>query len=252
MVLLTSIYFGAMYGGWISSILLNIPGEEPATMTTLDGYPMAKAGLQKTALRCPGPPSRRITTQGSRRPRKCGPRYALLNNANLTGRFFGGSNDAINPPLEIVPNFSEWRKAVFHHGCFPVIRFSNRLQACGPSVEVFVRNVLWHVQATSVHGDHIDALFNRCRDVFQAWNALYSENGQQTDVTGFDEANNFEHVARHTLGEIADGLCDRISAAINADVFDVRSVGETGFLHDHQNLEVVETTRRRSSCKGNR
>jgi putative tricarboxylic transport membrane protein len=59
MVLLTSIYFGAMYGGWISSILLNIPGEEPATMTTLDGYPMAKAGLQKTALRCPGPPSRR-------------------------------------------------------------------------------------------------------------------------------------------------------------------------------------------------
>jgi len=59
MVLLTSIYYGAMYGGWISSILLNIHGDEPATMTTLDGCPMAKAGLQKkTALRCPGPPSR--------------------------------------------------------------------------------------------------------------------------------------------------------------------------------------------------
>jgi TctA family transporter len=33
MVLLTSMH-GAMYDEWISSILLNIPGEEPATMTT--------------------------------------------------------------------------------------------------------------------------------------------------------------------------------------------------------------------------
>jgi TctA family transporter len=54
MVLLTSIYYGAIYGGWISSILLNIPGEEPATMTTLDGYPMAKAGLKKRRL-CDAP-----------------------------------------------------------------------------------------------------------------------------------------------------------------------------------------------------
>ncbi|MFT5744089.1 MAG: putative tricarboxylic transport membrane protein, partial [Paracoccaceae bacterium] len=44
LVLLTSIYYGAMYGGRISSILLNIPGDEPALMTTLDGYPMAKNG----------------------------------------------------------------------------------------------------------------------------------------------------------------------------------------------------------------
>jgi hypothetical protein len=86
--------------------------------------------------------------------------------------------------LEIVPSFGEWREAVFHHGCFPVIRFSNRLQACGPSFEVLVRNVLWHVHATPVYGDHIDALFNRCRDVFQVWNAFYSENGLPTDVNG--------------------------------------------------------------------
>jgi len=36
LVLMTSVYYGAMYGGRISSILLNIPGDEPALMTTLD------------------------------------------------------------------------------------------------------------------------------------------------------------------------------------------------------------------------
>jgi len=40
LILLTSVYYGAMYGGRISSILLNIPGDEPAMMTCLDGYPM--------------------------------------------------------------------------------------------------------------------------------------------------------------------------------------------------------------------
>ena len=44
LIMLTSVYYGAMYGGRISSILLNIPGDEPALMTTLDGYPMAKQG----------------------------------------------------------------------------------------------------------------------------------------------------------------------------------------------------------------
>jgi len=50
LVLLTSVYYGAMYGGRISSILLNIPGDEPALMTTLDGYPMAKQGRAGDAL----------------------------------------------------------------------------------------------------------------------------------------------------------------------------------------------------------
>jgi putative tricarboxylic transport membrane protein len=50
LVLLTSVYYGAMYGGRISSILLNIPGDEPAMMTTLDGYPMARKGLAGEAL----------------------------------------------------------------------------------------------------------------------------------------------------------------------------------------------------------
>ncbi len=54
MILLTSVYYGAMYGGRISSILLNIPGDEPAMMTCLDGYPMAKAGRAGEALALSG------------------------------------------------------------------------------------------------------------------------------------------------------------------------------------------------------
>lgn len=54
LILLTSIYFGAMYGGRISSILLNIPGDEPAMMTTLDGYPMAQQGRAGEALALSG------------------------------------------------------------------------------------------------------------------------------------------------------------------------------------------------------
>ncbi|MGR3572544.1 tripartite tricarboxylate transporter permease, partial [Brevirhabdus sp.] len=54
LILLTSVYYGAMYGGRISSILLNIPGDEPAMMTCLDGYPMARAGRADEALALSG------------------------------------------------------------------------------------------------------------------------------------------------------------------------------------------------------
>jgi putative tricarboxylic transport membrane protein len=54
LILLTSVYYGAMYGGRISSILLNIPGDEPALMTTLDGYPMARNGQAGEALAISG------------------------------------------------------------------------------------------------------------------------------------------------------------------------------------------------------
>lgn len=54
LILLTSVYYGAMYGGRISSILLNIPGDEPAMMTCLDGYPMARAGKAGEALAISG------------------------------------------------------------------------------------------------------------------------------------------------------------------------------------------------------
>ncbi|MEZ5647327.1 MAG: tripartite tricarboxylate transporter permease [Burkholderiaceae bacterium] len=54
LILLTSVYYGAMYGGRISSILLNIPGDEPAMMTCLDGYPMARQGQAGQALAISG------------------------------------------------------------------------------------------------------------------------------------------------------------------------------------------------------
>jgi len=54
LILLTSVYYGAMYGGRISSILLNIPGDEPAMMTCLDGHPMAKKGKAGEALSLSG------------------------------------------------------------------------------------------------------------------------------------------------------------------------------------------------------
>ncbi len=50
LILLTAVYIGCEYGGRISSILLNIPGDAGALMTALDGYPMAKKGLAGVAL----------------------------------------------------------------------------------------------------------------------------------------------------------------------------------------------------------
>ena len=40
-IMLGSLYYANMYGGAFSAILLNIPGDSPAVMTSLDGYPMA-------------------------------------------------------------------------------------------------------------------------------------------------------------------------------------------------------------------
>ena len=49
-ILLAGIYYGAMYGGSTTSILLNTPGESASVMTTLDGYQMAKKGRAGAAL----------------------------------------------------------------------------------------------------------------------------------------------------------------------------------------------------------
>lgn len=54
LILLSAVYYGCMYGGRISAIMLNIPGDEPAIMTTLDGYPMARAGKAPEALAISG------------------------------------------------------------------------------------------------------------------------------------------------------------------------------------------------------
>lgn len=50
LILLAGVYTGAEYGGRMSSILLNVPGDAGAVMTTLDGYPLAKKGLAGPAL----------------------------------------------------------------------------------------------------------------------------------------------------------------------------------------------------------
>lgn len=50
LILLAGIYTGAEYGGRMSSILLNVPGDAGAVMTTLDGHPLAKQGLAGPAL----------------------------------------------------------------------------------------------------------------------------------------------------------------------------------------------------------
>src|SRR5262245_50059376 len=49
-VMLAAIYYGAMYGGSITSILLNIPGESATVASTFDGYPLAQQGRAGPAL----------------------------------------------------------------------------------------------------------------------------------------------------------------------------------------------------------
>ena len=49
-IMLAGIYYGAMYGGSTTSILVNIPGEAASVVTTLDGYQMARKGRAGQAL----------------------------------------------------------------------------------------------------------------------------------------------------------------------------------------------------------
>ena len=50
LIMLAGIYYGAQYGGAITSILLNLPGETASAVTCLDGYPMARQGRGGAAL----------------------------------------------------------------------------------------------------------------------------------------------------------------------------------------------------------
>src|SRR5438132_7577818 len=49
-VMLSCIYWGALFGGAITSILFNLPGEAWSVATTFDGYPMAQKGQAAEAL----------------------------------------------------------------------------------------------------------------------------------------------------------------------------------------------------------
>ncbi|MEL6479935.1 MAG: tripartite tricarboxylate transporter permease, partial [Pseudomonadota bacterium] len=50
MIFLAAIYYGAMYGGAISSVTLGIPGASTAVATTFDGRPLALQGKADQAL----------------------------------------------------------------------------------------------------------------------------------------------------------------------------------------------------------
>ena len=49
-MMLAAIYYGSMYGGTITSILLNTPGESATVASTFDGYPLAQQGRAGPAL----------------------------------------------------------------------------------------------------------------------------------------------------------------------------------------------------------
>src|SRR6478672_1615068 len=49
-IMLSCIYWGALFGGAITSILFNIPGEPWSVATTFDGYPMAQQGRAGEAM----------------------------------------------------------------------------------------------------------------------------------------------------------------------------------------------------------
>jgi putative tricarboxylic transport membrane protein len=49
-IMLAAIYYGAQYGGTITSILLNTPGESSSVASTFDGYPLAQQGRAGPAL----------------------------------------------------------------------------------------------------------------------------------------------------------------------------------------------------------
>lgn len=49
-IMLCAIYYGAMYGGTITTVLFNVPGEGSSAITALDGYQMAKEGRGSSAL----------------------------------------------------------------------------------------------------------------------------------------------------------------------------------------------------------
>jgi putative tricarboxylic transport membrane protein len=50
MIMLAGIYYGSMYGGTITSVLINTPGESASIVTTLDGYQLARQGRAGAAL----------------------------------------------------------------------------------------------------------------------------------------------------------------------------------------------------------
>src|SRR5262247_4126124 len=49
-IMMAGIYYGSMYGGSTTSILVNVPGEAASVITAIDGYQMARQGRAGAAL----------------------------------------------------------------------------------------------------------------------------------------------------------------------------------------------------------
>ncbi len=49
-IMLSAIYYGTQYGGTITSVLINVPGESTSVVTCFDGHPLAKQGRAGAAL----------------------------------------------------------------------------------------------------------------------------------------------------------------------------------------------------------
>ena len=49
-IMMAAVYYGAMYGGSTTAIVVNIPGEAASVPTALDGYPLARQGRAAAAL----------------------------------------------------------------------------------------------------------------------------------------------------------------------------------------------------------
>jgi Tripartite tricarboxylate transporter TctA family len=55
-----AVYYGAMFGGSRSSIMINIPGDASAIVSCFDGYPMTKNGRAETDFPDPSDHGRHI------------------------------------------------------------------------------------------------------------------------------------------------------------------------------------------------
>lgn len=51
-IMLSGIFYGSMYGGTITSVLVNVPGEAASVITCIDGYEMTKQGCRDGSRRC--------------------------------------------------------------------------------------------------------------------------------------------------------------------------------------------------------
>src|SRR4028119_1406986 len=120
-IMLSCIYWGALFGGAITSILFNIPGEPWSVATTFDGYPMAQQGRAGAALTAavtapsvgaprpalPPPPPPRRPPHGPAGPRRRGAdgrlhrvlrrRFHRRGAAHLPGAAGGGLRAPVRP-----------------------------------------------------------------------------------------------------------------------------------------------------------